>query len=85
MERTNAIKHSASRQMQVSLRGSAREIELAVVDAVAGFDRRATSARGLGLTSTAERLKLVNGELSIDSTPGRGTTIRARVPAVLRQ
>jgi signal transduction histidine kinase len=33
----------------------------------------------------AERLKLVNGELSIDSTPGHGTTIRARVPAVLWQ
>jgi signal transduction histidine kinase len=76
----NAIKHSGSRQIHVSLRNGARAIELLVVDAGAGFDRRATSARGLGLTSMTERLKLVDGELSIDSKPGGGTTVRARVP-----
>jgi signal transduction histidine kinase len=27
-----------------------------------------------------ERMKLVDGELSIDSGPGRGTTVRARAP-----
>jgi len=36
--------------------------------------------RGLGLTSMRERLNLVDGELSIDSQPMRGTTIHARVP-----
>jgi signal transduction histidine kinase len=36
--------------------------------------------RGLGLTSMRERLKLVNGRLSIRSKPGKGTTIDAIVP-----
>jgi signal transduction histidine kinase len=36
--------------------------------------------RGLGLISMRERLHLVNGELSIQSEPGRGTTVLARVP-----
>jgi signal transduction histidine kinase len=36
--------------------------------------------RGLGLISMRERLRLVNGELSIQSEPGRGTTVLARVP-----
>jgi len=36
--------------------------------------------RGLGLTSMRERLKLVDGELSIDSEPGLGTIIRGTVP-----
>lgn len=76
----NALKHSGSRQMQVSLRSGARGIELTVVDAGAGFDQRAARRRGLGLTSMRERLKLVDGELSINSKPGRGTTVRARVP-----
>ena len=76
----NAIKHSGSRQIHVSLRGGARELELTVVDAGAGFDHWATRARGLGLTSMTERLKLVDGELSINSKPGDGTTVRARVP-----
>jgi hypothetical protein len=32
------------------------------------------------LISMRERLKLVNGEVVIDSQPGRGTAVRARVP-----
>jgi signal transduction histidine kinase len=76
----NAIKHSGSRQVHVSLRRGAREIELTIVDAGAGFDQRATRAHGLGLTSMTERLKLVDGEMSINSKPGGGTTVRARVP-----
>jgi PAS domain S-box-containing protein len=76
----NAIKHSGAPRIQVSLRSGAREIELTVIDAGVGFDERAAGGRGLGLTSMNERLKLVDGELSIDSKPGGGTTVRARVP-----
>jgi signal transduction histidine kinase len=35
---------------------------------------------GLGLTSMRERLKLVNGEFSIDSQAQRGTKIHAAAP-----
>jgi PAS domain S-box-containing protein len=76
----NATKHSGSRQIHVSLRSGARVIELTVVDAGVGFDQRAVRRSGLGLTSMSERLKLVDGELFINSKPGRGTTVRARVP-----
>jgi signal transduction histidine kinase len=77
----NAIKHSGSRQFQVSLRRGASEIELTVRDSGIGFETdEAIKGRGLGLTSMQERLKLVDGELSIDSKPQRGTTIQARVP-----
>jgi signal transduction histidine kinase len=76
----NAIKHSGARRIEVSLRSDRHAIELAIVDAGAGFDRAAKRTRGLGLTSMAERLKLVDGELSINSKPGNGTSVRARVP-----
>jgi PAS domain S-box-containing protein len=77
----NAIKHSGSRQFQVSLRSGASEIELTVRDSGIGFETaEAIKGPGLGLTSMQERLKLVNGQLSIDSKPQRGTTIQARVP-----
>jgi PAS domain S-box-containing protein len=77
----NAVKHSGSRQFQVSLRSGASEIELTVRDSGIGFETaEAIKGRGLGLTSMQERLKLVNGQLSIDSKPQRGTTIQARVP-----
>jgi len=77
----NAMKHSGVQQFEVSLKGALNEIELTVHDAGTGFDpEKAMSGHGLGLTSMRERLKLVNGQLSIDSRSPRGTTIRARVP-----
>ena len=36
--------------------------------------------QGLGLVSMEERLKLVNGSFTIESQPGGGATIHARVP-----
>jgi PAS domain S-box-containing protein len=77
----NAAKHSGVRQFEVRLWGTSDEIHLTVTDSGAGFDREAAKeSRGLGLISMEERLKLVNGTLSIDSQPKRGTTINARVP-----
>jgi signal transduction histidine kinase len=77
----NSAKHSGVRQFEVRLWVVSDEIHLTVKDSGAGFDREAVKeSRGLGLVSMAERLKLVDGQLSIDSQPQRGTTIRARVP-----
>jgi PAS domain S-box-containing protein len=81
----NAIKHSGSRQFQVSLSGQSNEVELLVCDLGIGFDpQEALKGQGLGLTSMKERLKLINGNLFIDSQPSRGTTLRACVPLAPR-
>ena len=51
-----------------------------VEDDGAGFDlNKAASGKGLGLISMRERLQLVEGEISIQSRPGMGTTVRALV------
>ena len=77
----NAAKHSGVRHIEVRLWGTSDEIHLTVKDSGAGFDREAAKeSRGLGLISMEERLKLLNGTLSIESQPKRGTTIHARVP-----
>jgi PAS domain S-box-containing protein len=77
----NALKHSGSLDLQVWLRGAPNEIELAVSDSGIGFDpEEAITGRGLGLTSMKERLKLVHGELFVESQPQRGTIVRATVP-----
>jgi len=76
----NAAKHSGSRHLQVSLRNGSKEIELTVHDSGIGFElERAFQKQGLGLTSMRERMKLVCGELSIESELQRGTTVCARV------
>jgi PAS domain S-box-containing protein len=77
----NAIKHSGSRHFDVSLRGGLNEIQLTVLDSGIGFDpEKSMNGRGLGLTSMKERLKLVDGKLSVKSQPLVGSTVDARVP-----
>ncbi len=77
----NAVKHSGAQNLTVEMHGSDEGISLTVRDAGIGFDwQDAMNRRGLGLISMRERLRLVNGELSIQSAPGRGTVVLARVP-----
>jgi signal transduction histidine kinase len=65
----------------VRLRGTGDAVHLTVRDEGVGFDVEAASrGSGLGLTSMKERLKLVGGELVIESRSTRGTTVLARAP-----
>lgn len=77
----NAVKHSGAKHFEVLLKGTPNEIQLSVHDSGVGFDpEKALFGHGLGLTSMKERLKLVDGQLSIDSKLHEGTTIHAHVP-----
>ena len=77
----NAVEHSGSQHLEVSLRRESNEVQLTVRDWGIGFDSTAVvKGEGLGLSSMRERLRLVGGELSIESKPLRGTTIRASCP-----
>jgi len=76
----NAVRHSAAARFAVNLESTAKALTLTVRDDGCGFNPESVSRdRGLGLTSMRERLKLVAGELVIDSKPGSGTTVVARV------
>jgi len=77
----NSVKYSGVRHFGVQLWGEDGQIHLVVSDSGAGFDlEKAMAARGLGLVSMNERLKLVAGDLSIETQPRRGTRIHARAP-----
>ena len=76
----NAASYSGAKSIEVTLAYQSGEVELTVRDSGVGFDiHRALKEGGFGLRIMRERLQLVNGELSIESQPGRGTTIHARV------
>jgi signal transduction histidine kinase len=77
----NAVQHSGVRQVDARLWATSDEIQLTISDRGVGFDTEtAKTSRGLGLNRMRERLKLVKGNLSIDSQPKGGTTIHACVP-----
>jgi len=78
----NGVRHSRVRRFDVHLRGTGDAVHLTVRDEGVGFDVAAAASRGrgLGLTSMRERLKLVGGELLIESHSKRGTTVLARAP-----
>ena len=68
----NTVKHSGVRHVDVELGERSAELHLTVNDLGRGFDiHSAKESPGLGLTSMQERLRLVNGELSIESQPKR--------------
>jgi signal transduction histidine kinase len=76
---SNAAKYSGVKQFQVKLECQASELRLRISDAGIGFDSYAATHAGLGLLSMRERVRLVNGTISIDSKPMSGTTIQVRV------
>jgi PAS domain S-box-containing protein len=77
----NVVKHSGAGEAQVELSGHSKGIDLCISDSGAGFSpESAQRYAGLGLVSMRERLRLVGGQLSVESEPLRGTRIRVHVP-----
>jgi len=76
----NAVKHSGVKRIEVELSENADEIRLTIRDLGKGFDvEAANQGKGLGLTSMRERVRFVNGTITIDSKPRGGTTIHVKL------
>jgi signal transduction histidine kinase len=77
----NVAKHSGASEVKVELSGIDDRLELSVSDSGVGFDPESAKGRGgLGLLSMSERLRLVGGNLAVESEPSHGTRIRVRIP-----
>lgn len=77
----NASKHARAHEIRVFLTAGDKRIELIVEDDGVGFDsRKPQPCPGIGLTGMGERVRMADGELSVVSHPGEGTTVRARLP-----
>jgi len=77
---SNATRHSGAERVGVALRRRGDGgVELEVADGGRGFAFD-DAEHGLGIAGMRERALLVGGELTIESRPGRGTTVRLAVP-----
>ena len=82
---SNAARHSGARKVRISLDFGPSAVVTEVKDDGAGFDpagfhQPQESGRGLGLLGMRERAELFGGDVEIESGPGKGTTVRVRIP-----
>jgi two-component system, NarL family, sensor histidine kinase UhpB len=80
---SNVGRHGGARRVVVSLDARPQALIVTVADDGRGFDPSAvldSRQRSLGLFGMRERAALVGGQLSIDSAPGRGTSVCLEVP-----
>lgn len=83
----NARKHAAGAAIHVTLTRQDANLCAVVQDEGPGFDVEGVSSKydqrgSLGLVSMRERARLLEGQLSVDSAPGRGTRVMLVVPLV---
>jgi two-component system sensor histidine kinase UhpB len=79
---TNVIRHARARTICVSLMTTAKSVELHVVDDGVGFVASERTRSGLGLRSIHERVRFMQGNVTVDSRPGEGTKVLVRIPRV---
>ena len=83
---TNIAKHARANNVEVALDVCARQLQLKVSDDGVGFapERLGDALAGghIGLASVGERVRAVGGDLLIDSTIGRGTTVIVKLPII---
>ena len=80
---TNAAKHAAAKNVRVELRSERKATTLRVSDDGLGFDCDAALVElngHYGLISMRERAARLGGNLKVNSTPGRGTTVELVIP-----
>jgi signal transduction histidine kinase len=77
---TNGVKHSGAGALTVAVTDDRERVVVRVRDDGQGFDPSAASA-GFGVAGMRERVELLGGTLDIESAPGSGTTVIARLPA----
>ncbi len=82
---TNVARHANARQVDIKLSRDDDDLLLLVQDDGNGFDlaamrERAVAGGSLGVLGMQERATLLGGQLDIDSSPGRGSTLQLRCP-----
>jgi PAS domain S-box-containing protein len=83
---TNASKHASPKVVSVLIHRTPGEVRLVIEDDGKGFDVSDTHSEGqLGLMGIRERVHLVGGSVTIESSCGQGTTICVTVPFAGRE
>ncbi|MGL4610418.1 MAG: PAS domain S-box protein [Trueperaceae bacterium] len=78
---TNVVRHAKATHASVVVTTSENAVQLIIEDNGVGFDPTSVAAsEHVGLSSMRERIELVGGTFTVESLPGNGTTISAKLP-----
>lgn len=76
----NVIKHAKATDVQLKLEFQRDRIFLIVSDNGIGFDMKQKTREGFGILGMKERIKLLEGQIVIQSAPGKGTKLFLSIP-----
>jgi signal transduction histidine kinase len=77
---TNVVKHAQAKRVSIVLTRRDGSVSALIEDDGRGFGTDETQENGLGLLGMRERIALVGGRLSVESSAGAGTTLSIEVP-----
>lgn len=83
---TNVAQHAHAKHAQVTIEVFNDEVKVTIEDDGAGFNMdspKMSDPKLNGLSTMRQRVEMVGGEISIESTPGRGTRIVTALPAMV--
>ncbi|MBK1440396.1 hypothetical protein JHJ32_10400 [Parapedobacter sp. ISTM3] len=75
----NILKHAEAKHIFVKLVAEKGSCVLSIIDDGVGFET-STVRNGTGFINIYDRLKLIGGDIRINSAPGNGTNITLRIP-----
>ncbi|MCA1011256.1 sensor histidine kinase [Halobacillus halophilus] len=76
----NAVKHASASLIQVKTELQAGSAMIIVKDDGKGFDPKSKKDNSFGLVGMRERVDMLDGDLTIDSSPGEGTIVTIHIP-----
>jgi PAS domain S-box-containing protein len=81
---TNVARHAHASRVDISIKKTPRAVVLTIRDNGQSFPvepvLHAKGKKPLGLIGMRERVEMLGGKFSVESTPGHGTAIRAQIP-----
>jgi PAS domain S-box-containing protein len=81
----NACKHSKSKKVAISLTQEDQDVQLKIQDWGIGFDPESVGTGHFGLEGIRQRVRLLGGRLTIESTPDSGALVQVVVPILEKQ
>ncbi len=78
---TNVVKHARAARVSVLLTRTDGSVKAVIEDDGTGFDPSAADGGGIGLVGMRERIELLDGTLTVESSERTGTTVAVEVPA----